>query len=162
MAGNLFDVKEWSFSPKGIMLALFSSLTYAVYGRVSKGVRWQAKSMSIMIGSSLSIFIINSQTILINNHFGRDFMLWAIFFAIVGTTIPTALFAAGISKIGAGISSILMTIELPVAVICAYVVLNEYISPLQIAGIIIMLAAITSMNYYKYLKTKNKNKSCSI
>lgn len=74
----MFDVKEWSFSPKGIMLALFSSLTYAVYiianGRVSKGVRWQTKSMS-MIGSSLSIFIINSQTILINNHFGSDFML---------------------------------------------------------------------------------------
>lgn len=72
MAGNLFDVKEWSFSPKGILLAIFSSLTYAIYiianGRVSKGVRWQAKSMSIMIGSSLSIFIINSQTIVLNNH----------------------------------------------------------------------------------------------
>lgn len=158
MAGNLFDVKEWSFSPKGILLAIFSSLTYAIYiianGRVSKGVRWQAKSMSIMIGSSLSIFIINSQTVVLNNHFSSNFILWAIFLAIVGTTIPTALFAAGISKIGAGMSSILMTVELPVAVLCAYIILHECINPLQIAGIIIMLAAITSMNYYKYLKTK--------
>lgn len=107
-----------------------------------------------MIGSSLSIFIINSQTIVLNNHFSSNFILWAIFLAIVGTTIPTALFAAGISKIGAGMSSILMTIELPVAVLCAYIILHECINPLQIAGIIIMLAAITSMNYYKYLKTK--------
>ena len=158
MAGNLFDAKEWSFSIKGIMLALFSSLTYAVYiianGRVSKGVRWQAKSMSIMIGSSLAIFIINSQTIIMDNHFGGNFLLWAVCLAITGTTIPTALFAVSISKIGAGISSILMTIELPVAILCASIILNEHISPLQIAGIIIMLAAISAMNYYKYLKSK--------
>ena len=160
MAGNILDVNEWSFSPKGIMLALFASLTYAVYiianGRVSKGVRWQAKSMSIMIGSSLSIFMINSQTIIASNHFGCDFLLWAIFLAVIGTTIPTALFAAGISKIGAGISSILMTIELPVAVLCANIILNEHVSPLQIAGIIIMLAAIISMNYYKFLKEQRR------
>ena len=82
-------------------------------------------------------------------------MLWALFLAIIGTTIPTALFAAGIPKIGVGISSILMTIELPVAVICAVVVLNEHISPVQIAGIVVMLTAISIMNYYKSLKNKS-------
>lgn len=108
-----------------------------------------------MIGSALTIFIVNSQTIITDNHFGGSFMLWALFLAIIGTTIPTALFAAGIPKIGVGISSILMTIELPVAVICAVVVLNEHISPVQIAGIVVMLTAISIMNYYKSLKNKS-------
>lgn len=159
MAGNLFDSKAWSFSLKGILLALFASLTYAIYivanGRFGKCVRWQSKSTFIMIGSALTIFIVNSQTIITDNHFGGSFMLWALFLAIIGTTIPTALFAAGIPKIGVGISSILMTIELPVAVICAVVVLNEHISPVQIAGIVVMLTAISIMNYYKSLKNKS-------
>jgi len=80
-------------------------------------------------------------------------MLWALFLAVVGTAIPTALFAAGISKIGAGISSILMTVELPVAILCARIILGEHISALQCTGIIIMLSSICLMNYIKIEKT---------
>lgn len=153
MAGNLLSTNAWVFSLKGILLALIASLTYASYivanGRVGKGVRWQSKSTLIMVGSALTIFIINGKTIVTDNHFGGEFLIWALFLAIVGTTIPTALFAAGIPKIGAGLSSILMTIELPVAVICASVVLGEHVSSLQITGIMVMIGAISAMNYYK-------------
>ena len=148
-----------TLSLTGVLLVMASALSYAIYivanGRFGKCVRWQSKSTFIMIGSALTIFIVNSQTIITDNHFGGSFMLWALFLAIIGTTIPTALFAAGIPKIGVGISSILMTIELPVAVICAVVVLNEHISPVQIAGIVVMLTAISIMNYYKSLKNKS-------
>lgn len=158
MAGNVFEENEWSFSIKGLLFALSASLTYAVYiianGRIGKGVRWQAKSMAIMIGSSLCIFLINSGTILSGDYIGNHFFCWILFLAVVGTTIPTSLFAAGISKIGAGISSILMTVELPVAILCARIVLKEQITLIQIAGIIIMLVSICAMNYYKVLKSK--------
>lgn len=160
MAGNLLGANAWLLSLKGILLALFASLTYAAYivanGRVGKGVRWQSKSTLIMVGSALTIFMINGKTIVEENHFGGDFLIWALFLAIVGTTIPTALFAAGIPKIGAGLSSILMTIELPVAVICASVILGESMNPVQIAGIIIMLASISAMNYYKSTKLQKQ------
>ncbi|NML37905.1 EamA family transporter [Chitinophaga sp. G-6-1-13] len=158
MAGNLLEADALSFSWQGMALALASAFTYAVYivanSRVGKSVKWQSKSTLIMAGSALTIFIINAQPIVSDNHFGYTFLLWAVFLAVVGTTIPTALFAAGIPKIGAGTSAILMTIEFPVAVLCAYLVLHEAISPVQIAGIIVMLAAISVMNYYKSLKTK--------
>lgn len=156
MAGNLLDVDAWAFSLKGLLLALFSSLTYAVYivanSRLSKGVRWQSKSTLIMVGSALTIFLINGKTIVTDNHFGGEFLLWALLLAVIGTTIPSALFAAGIPKIGAGLASILMTVELPVAVICAGAILGESTNPIQIAGIVIMLAAISAMNYYKSMK----------
>jgi drug/metabolite transporter (DMT)-like permease len=158
MAGGVLEAEHTTFSIKGILLALSSSLTYAIYivanGRIGKGVRWQSKSMAIMAGSSLTIFMINSETIVTANYFCGEFALWALFLAIIGTTIPTALFAAGISKIGAGISAILMTIELPIAIICARIVLGEHITPLQIAGIIVMIAAISAMNHYKLTKAK--------
>lgn len=160
MAGDLLHAKELSFSWQGIVLALASSLTYAIYivanSRVRKDVKWQSKSTLIMVGSAVTIFIVNAKTILVSNHFGYDFLGWAIFLAVVGTTIPTALFAVGIPHIGAGASSILMTIEFPVAVICAHIVLKESVSPLQIGGIVVMLAAIAAMNYYKSLKTSKE------
>lgn len=162
LAGGFFEMKEWAFSFRGTMLALGSSITYAAYiianGRIGTEERWQTKSMVIMAGSSVCIFTINSGVIIGSDYLCGEFMLWAIFLAVVGTTIPTALFAAGISKIGVGISSILMAVELPVAVLCARIVLNEHISPLQSAGIVIMLASISAMNYYKALKSKNKER----
>jgi drug/metabolite transporter (DMT)-like permease len=156
MAGRLFEMETFVFSMKGVILALCSSLTYAVYivanGRVGKGVRWQSKSMMIMAGSSLCILSINTGEVMSFHNLDHEFVLWAIFLAVIGTTIPTALFAAGISKIGAGISSILMTVELPVAILCARVVLGERISAIQMAGVIIMLSSICAMNYYKSRK----------
>lgn len=160
IAGNIFSSEERLFSIKGMVLALLSSLTYASYivanGRIDNGGRWQSKSTLIMMGSACTIFLINCKTILVANHFDSAFLPWAVFFAVVGTTIPTALFAASIPKIGAGVSSILMTVELPVAIICASLVLNESIGTLQVVGIIIMLAAIATMNYYKSLKEENQ------
>jgi drug/metabolite transporter (DMT)-like permease len=158
MAGNLFYAEKLSFSWKGLTLVLCSSLTYAIYivanSRVGKNVNWLPKSTMIMTGSALTIFIVNANTILAGSHFSYEFLFIAVFLAVIGTSIPTALFAAGIPKIGAGVSSILMTVELPVAIICATIVLNERISVLQIAGILIMLIAISAMNYYKSLITK--------
>jgi drug/metabolite transporter (DMT)-like permease len=156
LAGGILEMKEWIFSFRGTLLAFSSALTYAVYivanGRIGKEVRWQAKSTIIMVGSSLCIFTINTGVITAGNYLCGEFMLWVLFLAVVGTTIPTALFAAGISKIGAGISSILMSVELPVAILCARIVLHEHISIWQTAGIIIMLASISAMNYYKVTK----------
>lgn len=157
LAGKLFEMNTFTISIRGVALALFSSLTYAVYivanGRTGKNVRWQTKSMTIMAGSSVCIFSINTGQVLSFCYFDNEFMLWALFLAVVGTAIPTALFAAGISKIGAGISSILMTVELPVAILCARIILGEHISALQCTGIIIMLSSICLMNYIKIEKT---------
>lgn len=161
MAGNLLRAEALSFSWRGMFFALASSFTYAVYivanSRVGTEVKWQSKSTLIMIGSALIIFIVNARTIVTDSHLDHTFLLWAVFLAAVGTTIPTALFAAGIPKIGAGTSAILMTVEFPVAVLCAYIVLHEAVSPVQIAGIIVMLASIAAMNYYKSSKTKKES-----
>ncbi|SEW37866.1 Threonine/homoserine efflux transporter RhtA [Chitinophaga sp. YR573] len=160
MAGNLFYAEKLSFSWKGLTFVLCSSLTYAIYivanSRVGKNVNWLPKSTMIMTGSALAIFIVNANTILAGSHFSYEFLLIAVFLAVIGTSIPTALFAAGIPKIGAGVSSILMTVELPVAIICATIVLNEHTSVVQIAGILIMLIAISAMNYYKSLIIKKE------
>lgn len=162
MAGGLFNAHIQSLSTKGLLLALGSSLTYAFYivanSKVRVGVDWQLKSTLIMTDSALTIFIVNHQTIITDNHFGYNFLRWAVFLAVVGTTIPTALFAVAIPKVGAGISAILKTIELPVAILCAHLILNEQISSLQLLGIFVMLIAISAM-IFSESKLSDHNKS---
>ena len=163
MASGIMTADIGELPMTGIILAVGSSLTYAVYiaanSRCGHNVRWQSKSMAIMGGSALTILAVNGGSQLSMGYFNLDFLQWSLFLAVVGTTVPTALFAAGIPKIGAGLSAILMTVELPVAVICANLVLGERLSATQICGVVVMLAAISTMNYYKSQKSK---KQCSI
>jgi drug/metabolite transporter (DMT)-like permease len=156
VAGNLTDTGLMKTSWKGIALAAFSSLSYSAYivanSRVGRKTGWQTKSTLIMTGSAFTILLINIPTLMNESHYGMDLFQTVLFLAVFGTTIPTALFSAGIPKIGAAVSSILMTIEFPIALICAHIVLNEKLSLLQIAGVVFMLAAICTMNYHKNTK----------
>lgn len=153
MASGILSADITSFSIIGVGLALLSSFTYATYivanSQCGHNVRWEAKSMVIMAGSSLTIFAINAPRITGGEYLGGEFALWILILAVAGTTIPTALFAAGIPKIGAPLSSILMTVELPVAVICAWLILGEQMTAVQILGVCLLLSAIARMNYSK-------------
>lgn len=169
LASGVLTIENLHFSAIGVCVALTSSLTYAVYiitnGRYGAGVGWQFKSLSIMIGSSMTIFIINAGTIVASPNMNLPFFDWVLILALAGTTIPTALFAAGIPKVGAGLSSILMTVELPVAVLCAHIVLNEQLDWSQGCGVLLMLFSISALNYYKVSRksktNSNKKLQCS-
>jgi drug/metabolite transporter (DMT)-like permease len=52
-------------------------------------------------------------------------------------------------KIGASLSAILLTLELPAVVFCAHLILGEQLTFLQIIGITIMLGAIIWLNLVK-------------
>lgn len=160
MASGIMSHGILSFNPIGVGLALLSSLTYAAYivanGQCGRSVRWEAKSMAIMLGSSMTILAINGPRIVGGEYLCGEFALWILLLAVAGTTIPTALFAAGIPKIGAPLSSILMTVELPVAVLCAWLILGEQLSAAQITGVVILLGAIAVMNYTKQTSTQSK------
>lgn len=158
LASGITTTKVQTVSLAGLGLALLSSLTYGVYivanGQCGRNVRWEAKSMMIMMGSSITIFAVNPHRIAGGEYIGGDFALWILLLAVCGTAIPTALFAAGIPRIGAPLSSILMTVELPVAVLSAWLILGEQMTALQIAGVVLLLAAIAAMNYSKHSSTQ--------
>ncbi|HWV75170.1 MAG TPA: DMT family transporter [Pseudosphingobacterium sp.] len=150
MAGGALDKGTQLLSLKGVALASLSSLLYAVYivanSKVGKGLPTFYKSAVIMTGSALGIFAFNLGDLLYSNYFDSRLFKWTAFLALFGTIIPPILFAKGIPKIGVGLSTILMTAELPVAVISAYVFLHEDISFLQWFGVAWMLLAIIWMN----------------
>lgn len=66
--------------------------------------------------------------------------------ALFGTILPPILFNTGFPKAGLGLGSIVSSLELPVSVTMAYVLLGEQVLGIQWCGIVLILFAIVLMN----------------
>lgn len=153
LASGVLGASAPEISPAGVLYALASALLYAVYivanSRVGSRVGLLPKSALIMTGSAAGVFLVNARDLVLNGHFDLGLLEWAAFLALFGTIIPPVLFATGIPRIGAGVSAILMTAELPVAVACSHLILREPVAPWQWLGIGIMLAAMMMLHARK-------------
>jgi len=153
LASGITEIKAGVDFLKGSGYALLSAFLYAGYivanSRYGNELPAPQKSALIMTGSTMAIVLVNLRPLATGHHIDTDLVKWALLLAVFGTIIPPVLFARGIPRIGAGLSAIIMTAELPVAIICAHLILQEPLSALQWAGIILLLLAIVCMNLWK-------------
>ena len=124
MASGILESGRGQISAKGILFALLSAVVYAIYivanGNVARQMNTLKKSAITMTGSAAGIFIVNANELIFNTVIDMNLFKWASFLSMFGTIIPPILFATGIPRIGAGLSSLIMTVELPVAVLFAH------------------------------------------
>ncbi|MFL5744668.1 MAG: EamA family transporter [Niastella sp.] len=141
-----------ALSLKGICIAFASALLYALYivanSKVGKDIPDIKRSAITVTGAAVSILLINCHQLTSGLPLTSDFFKWTGLLALFGTIIPPVLFAKGIPKIGASVSSVLMVAEMPVAIICASLLLKEQIHCMQWIGITIMLCAIVYLNMH--------------
>lgn len=153
LAGNLADVAQIQVSLVGVGYALLSAVMYSIYiistSRLGTKLSLFEKSAWMISGSTLTIFLINFQNLTTSTHYDWTLLQYGSFLAVFGTVIPPVLFAKGMPKIGAGLSAILLTMEMPVAVLFAYVLLGEEVTFMQLIGIGIMLGSIAYLNLHK-------------
>lgn len=158
LAGNLLDLNSTNISFKGIALSLLSAILYTLYivftSKIGKETPMFEKSALMTSGSAMIIFLINCEAITTSTHLDFGLLQWGTFLAVFGTVIPPICFTVGMPKIGAGLSSVLLTLELPAAVFCAHIILGEKVTFLQLIGIAIMLGAIVYLNISKNKKEK--------
>ncbi len=78
-------------------------------------------------------------------------ILWkyGLILSLFGTIIPPILFNVGFPNAGLGLGSIVSSLELPVSVTMAFVLLGEKVIFIQWVGIILILFAIVLMNLPK-------------
>jgi drug/metabolite transporter (DMT)-like permease len=74
------------------------------------------------------------------------FLKWGTFLGFFGTILPPILFNKGFPQIGTGLGSIIASLEIPVSVFSAYIILDENISTLQWLGIAIILLSVVLIN----------------
>jgi drug/metabolite transporter (DMT)-like permease len=74
------------------------------------------------------------------------FLTYGFVLALFGTIIPPILFNIGFPNAGLGLGSIVSSLELPVSVTMAFVLLGEKVFLIQWIGIALILFAIVLMN----------------
>lgn len=149
--GTLFAVdllhSEWGdLSLLGLSLGLLSSLTYASFlyftSYVRAGTSPFLNSAIMSIVSTLLAFLVFPPKFLWNGTLGDGLWVWALVIGGLGQVIPPVLFNLGIPKIGGALAAVLGAIELPVAVISAYLLLHEQVVGIQWMGIVLILVGI--------------------
>jgi drug/metabolite transporter (DMT)-like permease len=154
LASGLAETPWAAVSLPGVGYALLSALLYAVYvvasSRTGSGLPRLTQSALLMTGSAAGIGLVNARTLLAEGSYDLPLLRWVAFLALFGTILPPVLFARGIPRVGAGLSALLMTAELPVAVVCSHLVLAEPVAPVQWLGVGVMLTAMA------LLHTRNK------
>ncbi|WP_276481375.1 EamA family transporter [Paraflavitalea pollutisoli] len=150
LAGNLSRTTISPHFLSGAGFACLSALLYALYiianSRLGKDFPAPQKSALIMTGSTLGILLVNMRPLTAQVSLNPDTVKWSVLLALFGTIMPPLLFSKAMPKVGTGLSSIIVTAELPVAILSAYWVLDESVDGLQWAGVGIMLGAIVWMN----------------
>ena len=164
-ASGYYESIAASFNLTGIIYGLISAAFYASFlmlnGKLGTEYPVLQKSALMITGACIIIFILLPPYFLINGSLGGSLLKWGIILAVFGTVIPPLCFASGIPKAGLTLSSILSSVELPVAVTMSALVLHEEVSLIRWLGIAIILGAMILPNLENIKKgnifKKNKN-----
>ncbi|WP_090678489.1 EamA family transporter [Myroides guanonis] len=181
LATNIIGA-EIKLDPRGIIFGFLASCSFAGTMFTSNSVATHLpalrRSLYMLVGATIIVgtFTIVTQVGPNNSEFFmkilqsfsdntkgiRDFDFsimyqWGLILALFGTIIPPILLNMGFPYTGIGLGSIIASIELPVSVSVAYLLLNEQVIALQWVGIILILGAIVLINSTLLFKKTSKN-----
>lgn len=142
---------DWRGIGWGILAAISYTITIYTSNTVALQLHSLRRSLWMLLGGTLVVIII-ATPFLIDQFNLEIFKKWGLILALFGTILPPILFTAGMPKINVGLGAIISSVELPVAVIMAYILLNEVVNPYQWLGIGVILAAVVLMNLPKRKK----------
>lgn len=133
----------------GLLAAASFTTTMFTANRVAPHLSSAQRSLYMLLGGAVIVAIFVAVTW--TGTYNADiFLKWGIVLSLFGTIIPPMLLNAGFPHTGIGLGSIVSSLELPVSVMMALVLLHEPVNALQWLGIALIIAAIVVMN----IKTK--------
>lgn len=154
LATNLIENKtlpDWRGIGWGLLAAASFTTTMFTSNRVATHLSSTQRSLFMLLGGAVVVFAFTVFTW--TGTFNMAiFLKWGIVLSLFGTVIPPILMNAGFPHTGLGLGSIVSSLELPVSVMMAYIILNEEVTVLQWAGIVLIITAIIVMNINKRKK----------
>lgn len=129
----------------GILAAASFTTTMFTANKVAVGISSAQRSLYMLLGGAVIVFGFSLYTQTTPFNFGI-FCKWGIVLAVFGTIIPPMLMNAGFPNTGIGLGSIVSSLELPVSVTMAFLILNETVISTQWLGILLIILAIIIMN----------------
>jgi drug/metabolite transporter (DMT)-like permease len=145
-ASNILNGDIQGLPLKGILYGILSAFTYAGFiffsGKVAVQVDPWTRSSLMSSGSTILILIIFMRDIPTVFPLEENLLLSATGVSLFGAVFPPLFFAVGAPLVSGGVANILTSVELPVAILSASLILSEAVTPLQWLGTAIILAAI--------------------
>lgn len=129
----------------GLLAATSFTTTMFTANKVALGISSAQRSLYMLLGGAVIVFTFGIITQVTPFNF-EIFAKWGIILALFGTIIPPMLLNVGFPQTGIGLGSIVSSLELPVSVMMAYVLLNEQVLFIQWLGIVLIILAIVIMN----------------
>jgi drug/metabolite transporter (DMT)-like permease len=136
----------------GALMALGAGVAYTVYiltsDTMSRGLAPLAFAATVCTGACLT-FIAASLALgeLHPGALSAEALAWIAALAVVSTVVPIVCFFAGLARVGPSTASILSTVEPPVTVTLAWLVLDERLGALQLAGGAFVLCAVVLLQW---------------
>jgi drug/metabolite transporter (DMT)-like permease len=145
-ASNIINGDIQGLPIKGFVYGIFSAFTYAGFiffsGKVAVQVDPWTRSSLMATGSMILILVLFMRDIPTVVPLELDLIKTAVGVSLFGAVLPPLFFAVGAPLISGGLANILTSVELPVAIISASLILSETVTPLQWLGTTIILVAI--------------------
>lgn len=136
---------DWRGIFWGILAAASFTTTMFTANKVALGISSAQRSLYMLLGGAVIVFTFSAftQVGFLNIEIFKNY---GLFLALFGTIIPPILLNAGFPKTGLGLGSIVASLELPVSVLMAFLILNEKVVVWQWCGILLIILAIVIMN----------------
>ena len=157
-ASNIIAGGVSALHPVGLLLGFLAGGSYAGFiffsGQVVTRSNPIVRSLLMVAGSMVLVLVVFVQDI--PSLVITDGRLWVIgtALALVGGVVPTLFFAKGAPLITGRLANVLSSIELPVAIISAMIVLAESVSFMQWVGVLLIVAAILINELGDLLRSK--------
>ncbi len=144
---------DWRGIFWGILAAASFTTTMFTANKVVLEISSAQRSLYMLLGGGVIVFIFSAFTQVGALNFDI-FKNYGLFLALFGTIIPPILLNAGFPKTGLGLGSIVASLELPVSVLMAFLILNEKVVIWQWLGIFLIILAVVIMNLNFSKKSK--------
>lgn len=145
LAVNIFDTNWEQFSLLGILYGLLSALTYSGFlfftGHVATPLPPLMNSAIMLTAAMPVMYILFPPTVFVHEN-GSMLLLWGLLLGFLGQVVPTVTFNIGIPRIGSTLAAMLGSVELPVAVVAAYLLIGEPVALVQWVGMGLILGGI--------------------
>ncbi len=163
LAAGVLNGNEIQLTVSGVLFGLLAAFFYAIVmivsGRVGVQFKASMRAAVMITGATALVFSLFTPYFLFNGSLSNGLLKYGLILSIFGTVLPPLLFAIAIPKIGPSLGGILSSVELPTAVIAAFILLNENVSWIQIIGVVLILSAIVFTNLPSRKKTTQELRS---
>lgn len=145
--GNSFG----NIDPLGIFCGLGASVVYTAYivmgSRLIRSLDPIKSTFHIMLGSTCAFALAGLLTGNVTARLTPKVWLAIAAIILVSTVCAVLFFWMGVKLVGASKASIISTVEPPVTVLLAWLILGERLTPIQLLGGILILAGVVILQY---------------